>query len=927
MKTVLVALGATVVCVLAGAAPAAAASTCDPVAVRTDAGAVDAAPYCADASGAQLSLTVVSPPEHGTLSDAFAYTPGAGATYDRIGYAPVEADGSPGPTVWAEIGIKREPRPACRPEDDVRVRTGSSREVYLYCVGATSWTATATADADPAPFSFSVRKTYPNNGALSIWGNRDGSGVVSVVARNADGQPSKPLALPVEIGADVNHAPGCFPTTPRRMRPGQWTWFMPICPDVDGDDVAITLGDDPGLGSFDPLDIAGWGWFYSVPAGTQPQTVTLKATGSDGRASDTYQQVVTIDPDRPNRAPTCLDDTGQTAVSGVAILGGPNCFDMDNDGLRFRLKSADHGTVERVDSYTWEFTPDAGHTGPAGYTLEADDGIATTPFTMTYTVEAPPKPAVQIDDVAATTNDPTPTFTFSSAAVDATFTCQVDDGTPVACTSPFESPKVGEGAHTLRVWATQGGETGDPAQRAWTLDVTPPAAPVIDAGPDRLTTSDDGDALAWFADDADAADYECELDDEQLDGCGDVQNVAVGPHTLIARAVDAAGNRSPATTYSWRRVPEGTTIKPVAAHVPVGLLDADPDAPGGLRVLMPDGGAAGIGAAPGRGVAPNGAAWVGDRLTLYASDTTAARPLELGLGFTKAQLKTYGVTAATLGLLVDDTVVPSCTGAVGAASPDPCIAARETAASGDGRVTLRSSSPVLTLDLLKDTRAPKVTITGAAGSFAFTADEVGATFECSLDAAAFEPCTTAPGVTELAAGKHSLRVRATDATGNVGAVAERSWTVAASAATPTPAAAATATPSPSATSTTTATPAVPRAAESADRTPADLSVTAKRVSLRKAVRRGLPVSPRCSEQCMAIVSVGVDGKTAKRLGLSRAGKRMELGSDFGDGHGTLRITLDDKLTAVRRVRLVVFVLAIDAAGNRSMATTKITLER
>ncbi|HEX8704420.1 MAG TPA: Ig-like domain-containing protein [Myxococcaceae bacterium] len=63
-------------------------------------------------------------------------------------------------------------------------------------------------------------------------------------------------------------------------------------------------------------------------------------------------------------------------------------------------------------------------------------------------------------------------------------------------------------------------------------------------------------------------------------------------------------------------------------------------------------------------------------------------------------------------------------------------------------------------------------------TFAFSANETGATFECSLDEAAFSACSSPMKYGSLAEGPHSFRVRAGDAVGNWEAtVALHAWTV------------------------------------------------------------------------------------------------------------------------------------------------------
>ncbi|MGH9245973.1 MAG: InlB B-repeat-containing protein [Acidimicrobiales bacterium] len=73
-----------------------------------------------------------------------------------------------------------------------------------------------------------------------------------------------------------------------------------------------------------------------------------------------------------------------------------------------------------------------------------------------------------------------------------------------------------------------------------------------------------------------------------------------------------------------------------------------------------------------------------------------------------------------------------------------------------------------------DVTAPDTTITSgppavtndATPTFEFTADEDGSTFTCSMDGAAFEPCTSPHTTAPLADQGHSFEVRATDGNGN-----------------------------------------------------------------------------------------------------------------------------------------------------------------
>ena len=82
-----------------------------------------------------------------------------------------------------------------------------------------------------------------------------------------------------------------------------------------------------------------------------------------------------------------------------------------------------------------------------------------------------------------------------------------------------------------------------------------------------------------------------------------------------------------------------------------------------------------------------------------------------------------------------------------------------------------------------DVTPPETTIgngsvTGSSATFAFSASEAGARFECSLDGGAFAACSSPATFSGLAAGPHTFAVRAVDAAGNADPTpATRSFTV------------------------------------------------------------------------------------------------------------------------------------------------------
>jgi Ca2+-binding RTX toxin-like protein len=192
--------------------------------------------------------------------------------------------------------------------------------------------------------------------------------------------------------------------------------------------------------------------------------------------------------------------------------------------------------------------------GPNTFHVRAEDGdgnVDPSPATRSFTVDTMP-PDTTIDTGptdGSTINDPTPTWTFSSEA-GATFTCQIDAQTPVACNSgTFTSPSLGDGPHTFTVVASDAAGNADPIPAIvdFTVDATPPDT-MIDSGPAAGSTVTNADQAFTFSAPGDpAATFECSTDGVTYAPCasGDSFTFAEGPNTFSVRATDAANNTDP----------------------------------------------------------------------------------------------------------------------------------------------------------------------------------------------------------------------------------------------------------------------------------------------------------------------------------------------------------------------------------------------
>src|SRR5204863_3179273 len=146
---------------------------------------------------------------------------------------------------------------------------------------------------------------------------------------------------------------------------------------------------------------------------------------------------------------------------------------------------------------------------PAGNTGSA----ATRSFTVDTTA-----PAAQIDSgPSGPTNNPSPSFAFSSNEAGSSFECSLDSGAYAACSSPKQYSSLPDGDHTFQVRASDpAGNTGAPATRSFTVDTSAPAAQ-IDSGPSG-PTSNSSPSFGFHSRDS-TSHFECSLDGAAFSAC------------------------------------------------------------------------------------------------------------------------------------------------------------------------------------------------------------------------------------------------------------------------------------------------------------------------------------------------------------------------------------------------------------------------
>jgi uncharacterized repeat protein (TIGR01451 family) len=327
------------------------------------------------------------------------------------------------------------------------------------------------------------------------------------------------------------------------------------------------------------------------------------------------------------------------------------------------------------------------------------------------------------------TNQTSATFAFTTSVV-STLECQLDSGAFATCTSPTTYSGLSEGLHLFTVRATDGAGNVATASYTWRIDTSPPDTSIT-SRPAAVVNVSSAD-FGFASNEVDVA-YECSLDGVAFAACSNpatFTGLVDGLHVLLVRAVDAAGNADPSPAFAtW-------TVDTVA-----------PDAP---RFLEPLTGAT-TGAFPRFG----GVAEPGSTVTVLDGGTTVCTAVAAADG-------TWSCTSTTAFSGGMHSVTATATDAAGNTSqPSPPRA-----------FTVDTSTPDTFI-----VSGPSGLVASADADFVFGSDRANATYECSLDGAAFSACTASTSFSNLADGDHRLDVRAVSGGLTDPSPATRLWTV------------------------------------------------------------------------------------------------------------------------------------------------------
>jgi Bacterial Ig-like domain len=417
------------------------------------------------------------------------------------------------------------------------------------------------------------------------------------------------------------------------------------------------------------------------------------------------------------------------------------------------------------------------------------------PFAGGATDLAPAAPTIT-SEPPQYTNETTAKFSFTDADPLATFQCELDGGGFAPCSSGVSYSRLGEGAHTFEVKAVDDllGES-DPTTYTWTIDTTPPPPPAITGPPNPSNSSG---ASFGFADAEPTVSFHCKLDAPGFPTCSNPQtftSLADGTHVLRAIAVDAAGNKSSVSSYTWaidtRPPPQPTIVS--GPPQPSGSSEAqfafaDPEAGVGYRCQLDAGGfldcpnpksysrladgthtfvVEAVDAAGNASDPTPPYSWLIDTVSpvVTLSDEPATLTNQASASFSFAANQPGSSFACAL----DGTAFATCT--------SPLVYSQ--LGSGSHTFAVRAShfgntGPATSYTWTVDTIPPDTSIisgppaeaSSGSASFTFASSETGSAFVCSLDASGFAPCASPRGYAGLGDGGHTFRVQAVDAAGN-----------------------------------------------------------------------------------------------------------------------------------------------------------------
>jgi large repetitive protein len=534
-----------------------------PTATTTSLGACTSTAWTAtlDTSSTPAAIQAVAPPASGD-----ELCPGATLLVTFTATAP----GVEGPYTWsttlahdtstfalqgadASVTVDGTPPPTPSISSGPPSLSNSSSASFLFADSEA--TATLLCSRDGLAFAACIT-------GQSYSGLPDGPHTFAVEAADAAGNVSGSDSWAWTIDATPPPAP-TFSSTPPNVTASTSATF-------DFTDVDPTVSYSCTLDGASAPSCTGHDTFTGLAAGAH--SFDVRATDAAGNLGPTASYSWTIDLTNPL---VTIDSTTEPP-DPTNTKSGSFTFGSSNGGLTFEcaLDSPAFGScnspvpfgplADGTHTFAVRTKNAAGTTGPA------------TIWSWTVDTVAPAAPIFN-SGPRTRTNARNATLAFHSGELGLRYSCRLDGGAALACTSPVTYTNLADGSHTFVVNSADGaGNPAPAAQRQWIVDTAPPRT-TITAAPAAVSSSQS--ASFAFAG-SEAAGFVCSLDGATFAACssprayGGLHN---GAHTFRVRATDLAGNVETAPrAYAWQVLLPDTTapgkVRRLKKNVRYGLF-------------------------------------------------------------------------------------------------------------------------------------------------------------------------------------------------------------------------------------------------------------------------------------------------------------------------------------------------------------------
>lgn len=550
--------------------------------------------------------------------------------------------------------------------------------------------------------------------------------------------------------------------------------------------------------------IDGGDWFTVTSPWTLPalsdgvHTITCRYVDAAGNAGEQTTITITVDTTAPG-APTISGPSGPTSDTTPGFnLGGAG------EGEHYECRIDGGEWVETGALFVTSELSEGVHTITCRIVDAAGNVGAETSVTVTIDTSAPG--SVTISGPAGPTNDTTPTLELTSNESGGHFECRIDGGDWQTVPASWTLPQLSEGTHTITCRYVDGaGNAGPESSITVVIDTTAPGPVTVD-GPDG-STNDTTPSFVVSGGGDDVAGYECKVDGGEwvaVEALFTAGPLGEGDHTVVCRAVDAAGNAGPGTTTSVTIDTTAPTAPTVSG--PNGLTnDSTPSYAisgggsdvAGYQCKVDSGAFASVTSPYTTSTLADGAHTIVCRAVDEAGNAGATSSVNVTVDtVAPGAVSINGPT----GTITDSTPTYTLSGAAAGdsyqckvnggsfanvTSPYTTPALGEGANSVSCRVVdaAGNAGTASSVSVNVDSIGPAITIADGAprwdGTHAFTlgSSETGTTFKCKIDGGSYATVGANWVSSALSTGSHSVTCYGTDAAGNSGATVTKSFGV------------------------------------------------------------------------------------------------------------------------------------------------------